>query len=289
MRKPGWYPQLMTWQSRIRLNPKNHQYSVCLDGRTWTRVRGTTGVIPKGKQTVENLKVWAGNQVEAEAMRRLMEDWDGMSDPLPVLRGCADAHKWELDRLSNQGTQLHAIFECVFRRMLGQNVPEVMPENKHQEKVLEKFLQWIKDRRVEPIGVEVLLYNPILNHAGMADLIAFMDGAPKAEILDYKRKQVAKPVQFIYPEHKLQSVAYRLAHMTMLGLPESEMLGGRIVYYPREGTDLPIMDRPVVSDPLETGKAFGHCLGLYNWQLEEARRDRAQAKLEHDDDAEDAA
>jgi hypothetical protein len=268
--EPLWLPELRAWQARVRLT-WNHRYQVSLTGK-WEYVDGTTGVIPKGKGAIEGLKKWAGNTVEAEAIRRLMEDWDGGCHPARVLQGVGLAHRAALKKAANEGTEMHAIFEREFRLMLGENPPPLEMSD-HQLMVLGMFRAWVRAHNVRPVAVEAKVYNPRLRNGGMLDLLAFYEDGDEPEVLDYKRNQIADAADAkIYDDRALQSISYRAGLRDMLRLSFTPK--GRLVYYPREGVDLPIIDKPVDADPVKLERAFRAAL-LYHRRLKAVNREDA--------------
>lgn len=254
-----WLLALTEWQGRIRLTG-NHRYQV-FNGKKWEYVDGTTSVIPKSEGAIRGLKKWAARCAEDEAVRRL-RDWDiGMGDPADLISGCGEAHIEVLERASTEGTEQHAIFEREFRLMLGETVPP-LPMTDDQLGNLLKFRAWVKEHNVRPVAVEARLYNTRLNHGGMLDLLAYYEDGLEPEVMDYKRNKYKKAGEStIYAERKLQSIAYRSALQSMLGLDHP--FGGRMVYYGAEGHDLPIIDKLVDDDPDDLLRAFTAALEFY--------------------------
>lgn len=269
-----YLPELEAWQRRIRLTGA-HRYQVLNpDTGKWEYVDGTTSAIPKGSGAIEGLKKWAGNMAEAEGVRRL-RGWNGYGDPEDVLVGIGGAHKAALKAAATEGTEMHAIFEREFRVMLGQNPPSLEMSD-HQLLVLAMFREWVRDHNVRPVAVEAMVYHPTLKNGGMLDLLAFYEDGADPEILDYKRNRIANAAEArVYDERKLQiSGSYAGALRAMLGLPKP--LRGRVVYYPREGVNLPIIDKPINGDPEKLEAAFAAALE-YHRALKAALKDDEDA------------
>lgn len=275
--EPPFMAELTAWQGRIRLTG-NHRYQVLGDYRRtpdripgkWQYVSGTTGVIPKGQGSVEGLKKWAGNMVELEAVRRMNEQWDGLEHPANVLVGCGGAHRDALKRLSAEGNAMHSLFEREFRIMLGEK-PEPLEATDHQLMVLSMFRRWCREHHVHPLAVEAKVYNPVTDNAGMLDILCLSDFSPVVpEVWDYKRNAIASAGDAtIYPDRKLQNISYRMGLQAMLGLPAP--FAGRLIYYPGEGADLPIIEKAVDGDPVRLAAAFTAALSLYRLMAEDAK------------------
>jgi hypothetical protein len=266
---PAWRDELAAWQSRINLTA-NHRYQV-LNATTgkWEYVPGVTGSLSKDKGAVENLKKWAAECVEKEALRRL-EFWrkaGATGDPNDVLAGVWEAYKRVSDDATSKGTTMHAHFERECRLRMGENPPDI-PITHEEQVVLDKFRRFADRVQLRPVAVEARVYcQPVFGaeYAGTLDLWALSIYSPEfPEVWDYKGKDKIQTVH--YADEALQSAAYRKALVNMLRLPFSP--GGRIVNYPRPGNDFDLIDIPVLT-PLEpTWTAFCAGLVIQNWRRE---------------------
>jgi len=79
--------------------------------------------------------------------------------------------------------------------------------DKASQALLDAFVKWIKDKKLRPVMSEQQIFSKTYGYAGTLDLYGVIDDT--AVIVDYK---VAKK---IYPEYKMQLVAYTMALMDM--------------------------------------------------------------------------
>lgn len=266
---PAWRDDLMAWQSRINLTA-NHRYQVfnATTGK-WDYVPGVTGSLSKDKGAVENLKKWAAECVEKEALRRL--DWwlkaGGTGHPNDVLGGVWEAYKKSSEDSMSKGTQMHLLFERECRIRMGENPPDV-PLTHPEQVVLDKFRRFADRVQLRPVAVEARVYCPPSSgaeYAGTLDLLAYSIYSPEVpEVWDYKGKDKVQTVH--YADEALQSAAYRMALVNMLNLPFHP--GGRIVNYPRPGNDFDIIDVPVLTPLMPTWAAFCAGLVIQTWRRE---------------------
>jgi hypothetical protein len=264
---PVWRSELMRWQEVIRLTG-NHRYQVLNDltGK-WDYVPGVTGSLSKGKDAVENLKKWAAEQAEAEAIRRL-QFWikaGAEGDPSQLFEGVHEAYKKNQDDSKNKGTIMHTHFERECRIRMGENPPDV-PITHNEQLVLDKFRRLADQVHLKPIAVEAKVYcRPEFGakYAGTLDLICFSDLSPEVpEVWDYKGKYRYQDCH--WEDDALQSSAYRWAAKTMVSIPGEP--GGRIINYPRPGYDFDLAHVKINTPLIPTFAAFCSGLIIQRWR-----------------------
>jgi len=109
------------------------------------------------------------------------------------------------DEAAERGTEMHLNFE---RYLRGETV-ELALQTQFQAKALISFDAFCREYRVEPVGIEVMLWNDDLCYAGACDLIAYMtdpkSGARELCIVDFKSGTSS------YDDHAVQTEMYRQA------------------------------------------------------------------------------
>ncbi len=178
------------------------------------------------------LMYWAAREVAGVAVEII----EGRA-PLPVgadgepLAG-DDLHKWlkteplrQRDSAGNIGDLVHGYAEDFMRA--GLTVEEMHEkleaiEDKKVRARVKQFVQWVEDFRVEPIAVEVTIYNDEHGYAGSCDLIAHVPGYGVV-LVDLKTSKG------IYGSVALQAIAYARGEYILtdegerLKLPEINM------------------------------------------------------------------
>lgn len=153
------------------------------------------------------------------------------------------------------GKAVHSLIEawCI-RKMGGQRVDLYVSDEAHY--VYSGFEEWATDVDLEPVAVETRLLHRGQGYAGTLDCLAYVGGV--LTVLDWKSSKA------IYPEMKLQSIAYRMAVAEMTGLP---LPAGLILRLPKSATDesLKPEPHPVEDDPETLWRAFLNVLELYRW------------------------
>jgi hypothetical protein len=122
------------------------------------------------------------------------------------------------DEAAERGTEMHLNFE---RYLQGHNVELAMLTD-FQSKALLSFDQFCRDYKVEPLGIEVMLWNDDLCYAGACDLIAWLTdpktGQRDLSIIDFKSGSSS------YEDHAVQTEMYRQAWNEMaLQRPEYQV------------------------------------------------------------------
>ena len=218
------------FQSEIELTA-NHRYRVRING-AWQWAEGTTTVI-KNLSKGDALVDWAAR--------------------LAAASGDPRAHTKVRDDASDKGTNLHAIFEREGRLMRGEPVGPMPPATEDELMALARGQKWARESEFRPLAEEFRVYHVGLNYAGTVDMLGYVRG--QLVVLDWKT--AAKP----YPEHYLQSAAYRTALAVMVGIDPP---AGHIVRFPRDGDTYSEWPVKVALD--DTQRAFEALLYLHKWQ-----------------------
>lgn len=165
------------------------------------------------------------------------------------------------------GSQAHALVEWDLHRRMGR-VPGPEPES--TEPARHAFAQWAAwaDRvKLEPLAVEQMVYSRTEGYAGTLDLLARVDG--RLAVLDWKTSSKAA----LYPEYRLQNIAYRHAVREM---GHGDPVTGYVVRLPKT----PDADGVV---PMEVLDAEADLLPVLRalmmaWQFQAANERAYQAK-----------
>lgn len=185
----------------------------------------------------------------------------GESEEAYVARLVVLAKKeYEHERLAQEaadvGRQTHALIEQACREMAG--LPAQPLEHPPSEQAFFRFMgwrRWAKETNFRVIAVEGLLFHPEERYAGRFDLLAEIEG--ELGVPDWK------PAKGTYPEHHMQSAAYRKALEASTGCGP---LAGWLLKLPDDGSD-PQLVRLGDGEALEEAwQAFRACLRLYRWE-----------------------
>lgn len=179
------------------------------------------------------------------------------------LAGKEKEHAKALKEAGEIGTDLHGMIEVYCRRLLGETVADPVVKNDRAYFAYSGFEGWAKSVNLKPVSTEAMVYSKAHGYAGTFDLLAYVNG--KLTIVDWKTGKS------IYQEHRLQSVAYRMALAEMSGI----MTDGLLVLLPKSG-DQGIEAHPVMDDVTETFNVFKSLIPVYNWikANEKARRSK---------------
>jgi len=140
--------------------------------------------------------------------------------------GKQKAHKRQLEKAGEIGSQAHALIEWNLRQRLGQTVgPEPRVVDTAQWAFM-AFQDWANGVSLEPIYIEQTVYSRTHGYAGTMDLLARVNGVPT--LIDFKTGKA------IYAEAHLQNVAYQVA-LKEMGHTGAE--AGLIVRLPKVETD----------------------------------------------------
>lgn len=173
-----------------------------------------------GKPALLNWYAKTEREMVIEAAANLYEDAPAapkMSRPtymttLTARLGKEKAGKKELDKACEIGSACHALIEWNLRKEVGQVVG---PEPKLAGPALWAFAAWERWRQsvnLEPLWIEQTVFSATHQYAGTIDLVAWLDLPPAGRtlaVLDWKTGKA------IYPEARLQNVAYAWAYHEM--------------------------------------------------------------------------
>jgi hypothetical protein len=221
-----------------------------IDGRSYPSVTTILGCIGKPA-----LIQWAANQERTlvrDAAADLYQELVAAAQQLPrssflvTLEGrCGKerAHRRELEKAGDIGTQAHALIEWHLRRQIGLPVgvePNVTPEALW---AFMAFQDWATSVNLQPLFVEQTVFSIQHEYAGTMDLLAKVNGV--LTLVDFKTGKS------IYGEALLQNVAYQHGLCEMQSaVPEA----GLIVRLPKVQTDpeFEVKDVPPVGDLMPT-------------------------------------
>jgi hypothetical protein len=248
-----------------------------VDGDTLPSVTSILQVI--GKPALVN---WAANQERTNVVDAAADLYLDLAKTPPMSRpayiatlqarvGKTKAHKRELDKAAEIGSQAHGLIEWNLRRALGQKVgPEPRVVDAAQWAFM-AFQDWAGQVRLKPIHIEQTVFSRLHGYAGTMDLLAEVDGV--VTLVDFKTGKA------IYGEAMLQNVAYQVA-LAEMGHQKAE--AGLIVRLPKLQSDPEFEAKPV---PLvdELFPVFLSALGVWKWWYageQEYRQRRAAAEKE---------
>jgi hypothetical protein len=180
------------------------------------------------------------------------------------LLGKEKAHKKELLKASEIGSQAHAMIEWTIKSMMCMEqgpAPIISPKAQF---AFSRWLKWKNSVRLKPIHIEKTVFSYTYQYAGTMDLLAEVNG--EVAVVDWKTGKA------IYPEALLQNAAYRHAVREM-GMDSP--VKGIIVRLPKSEAD-PEFE---VADAGEEADNLAHFLDVqkvWTWLRSiEAERDLA--------------
>jgi hypothetical protein len=247
--------------TRVKFFDKAHRYA--LDGRHSPSVTTITRLLHR-----EQLERWRVRQQALGTARACVASPILLSESVEdyATRMLAEADKLlEADRVAKEaadiGTGFHSLIEWACRERIGQPTPR--PEvSDAAEALFERWMEWTVNAAFDVVAVEQPVFSETWQYCGRVDLLANVAG--RLTVLDWKSKANAGK---LWPDQRLQSIAYRQAVYEMLKPPAYPE--GLIVVVPRDGGDAKPL--PVDSDREQDLNAFLHLLGLYHWQREANR------------------
>lgn len=216
-----------------------------IDGESLPSVTTILGCI--GKPALIN---WAANQERNLVTEAATDLYVDLCKAKPMSRsayvttlaariGQQKAHKRELDKASEIGTQAHALIEWNLRRSLDQKVgPEPRVVDDAQWAFM-AFQDWAASVSLKPRFIEQTVFSRIHQYAGTMDLLAEVSGV--LTLVDFKTGKS------IYAEAFLQNVAYQVA-LDEMG--HEKPAAGMIVRLPKVQTDpaFEVADVPPVDE-----------------------------------------
>lgn len=180
--------------------------------------------------------------------------------------GKQKAHKRELDKAGEIGSQAHALVEWNLRRDLGQKVgPEPRVVDAAQWAFM-AFQDWANSVSLKPLFIEQTVFSRSYRYAGTMDLLAEVNGV--VTLVDFKTGKS------IYAEAHLQNVAYQQALAEMGHVAPA---AGLIVRLPKVETD-PQFETAPVPPVTELFPTFLNCLALWRWWFAQEEAYRAKSK-----------
>jgi hypothetical protein len=245
-----------------------------IDGESYPSVTTILGCIGKPA-----LIQWAANQertLVTDTAARLYEELASIGQAIPrsaflvTLEGrCGKerAHRRELQKAGDIGTQAHALIEWHLRRDLGLQVgvePNVCAEALW---AFMAFQDWAKSVDLKPKYIEQTVFSSAHRYAGTMDLLAEVNGV--LTLADFKTSKS------VYPEAFLQNAAYQVA-LTEMGLAAPK--AGLIVRLPKLQSDpeFEVVAVPAVDELFATFLAVRK---LWEWSYanEQAYQNRRKA------------
>ena len=185
--------------------------------------------------------------------------------------GKEKAHKKEMAKAGEIGTQAHALIEWTLRAEMMQDAG---PTPAISDKAMWAFSSWEKWRKsvhLKPIFIESVVWNETYGYAGTMDLLAEVNGV--VTVLDWKTGKA------VYPEAFLQNIAYRKAIRSM---GHADPKAGLILRLPKTEQDPDFEAVEVDSSEEYLFGVFLSTKELWEWmQFEEEKR--AAKKLSETD------
>jgi len=164
------------------------------------------------------------------------------------------AHKKELEKAADIGSQTHALIEWNLRASLMQ---EAGPSPRVTDKATWAFMaweDWKKSVNLKPIWIEQTVWSDTYGYAGTMDLLAEVNG--KLTVVDWKTGKA------IYPEAYLQNAAYRHALREM---GHGDPVQGIIVRLPKNTEDPEFEAKAVPESEATLFDIFLHTFKLWKW------------------------
>jgi hypothetical protein len=225
---------------------------------------------------------WAANTERALVMDAAADLYLDLAKTPPMSRpayvvtlqgrlGKVKAHKREMDKAAEIGTQAHELIEWNIRRALDQKVgPEPRVVDAAQWAFM-AFSDWAGKVNLKPTFIEQTVFSREYGYAGTMDLLAEVNG--QKTLVDFKTSKA------VYNEAHLQTAAYRYA-LKEMGHIESDV-PGLILRLPKLETDpeFEVVESPATADLMPT---FAAVIQLWKWwyageQAYRARRAEAVA------------
>lgn len=254
-------------QSRIVLKKRGRArwYEIEIDGE-WIKVPGVTS--PLGMLAKPALVSWAARlQVDADVMTawEIYESGKKFKDAAEFdghFRSAAPAkraHVEALEKAISIGDDVHSLIENNLKERMGLPV-EAVDASDDARFVYAGFSEWADSVDLKPLMVEARLASFKHRYAGTMDNLALVRLDGDLTILDWKTSKG------VYPEMRLQNVAYRKAFQEMTGV----LPNGMLVRLPKDRGEIePVpMNHPEKDNVEELFKVFLSLLEIYPWAKE---------------------
>lgn len=250
--------------------PSGRFYEV--DGLSLPSVTHILQVI--GKPALIN---WAANQERSLCLNVAADLYLDLSKTPPMSRasylatfdgrlGKQKAHKRQLEKASEVGSQAHALIEWNLRSQLGQKVgPEPRVVDDAQWAFM-AFQDWANSVHLKPMFIEQVVFSKAYGYAGTMDLLAEVNGVPT--LIDFKTGKA------IYAEAFLQNVAYQQA---LLEMGHTGAESGLIVRLPKVQTD-PAFETAAVPSVADLFPTFLAVKQVWHWWFAQEEAYRAKRK-----------
>jgi hypothetical protein len=245
-----------------------------IDGESYPSVTTILGCI--GKPALIN---WAANQERALITDAAADLYIDLCKAKPMSRsayvttlqarlGQQKAHKRELEKAAEIGTQAHGLIEWNMRRALDQKVgPEPRVVDDAQWAFM-AFQDWAASVQLKPRFIEQTVFSRTHQYAGTMDLLAEVNSV--LTLVDFKTSRG------IYPESFLQNVAYQVALVEMGHATPS---AGLIVRLPKHQSD-PAFEVAPVPPASELFPVFLAVKQLWQWSYANELAYQAKRKAE---------
>jgi hypothetical protein len=221
---------------------------------------------------------WAANQERAACIDAAADLYLDLCKASPMSRPAyvttfqgrlskQKAHRRELEKAGEVGSQVHALIEWNLRQQLGQKVgPEPRVVDDAQWAFM-AFQDWANSVRLTPLFIEQTVFSTIHGYAGTMDLLAEVNGVPT--LIDFKTGKA------IYAEAYLQNVAYQVA---LAEMGHTTAQSGLVVRLPKVQTD-PQFEVGMVPPVADLFPTFLAVKTVWQWWYaqEEAYRQKREA------------
>lgn len=248
--------------------PSGRFYEV--DGTRYPSVTHILSCI--GKPALIN---WAANQERTACLDAAADLYLDLCKVKPMSRttyvatldgriGKQKAHRKQLEKAGEIGSQVHELIEWNLRHRLGQKVgpePHVVDD---AQWAFMAFQDWANSVRLKPIFIEQTVFSKAHGYAGTMDVLAEVNGVPT--LIDFKTGKA------IYAEAFLQNIAYQVA-LEEMGHRKAE--AGVIVRLPKVQTD-PQFEVGLVPPVADLFPTFQAVKALWVWWFAQEEAYRAK-------------
>lgn len=260
-------------RTRVRRD-RWHRYEVKVGGE-WRRMAGVTSVIDcLNKPALVSWSARIQQEADIETAWRLFCNEDNhvaamaredFAARFRDLAGKEKEHQKQLKAAGELGTDLHLLIENWCRTKMGETVKPPTIKIEKAFYVYAGFEAWAKSVDLLPIAIEAPVYSLTHGYAGTLDCLGLVNG--ELTLLDWKSSPR------IYPEMRLQNIAYRTALEEMTGAKAE----GLLVRLPKAGEDddLNVEPVPIEDDVNATFDIFRALVPVYGWVKAQEKAARA--------------